>query len=180
MQVIRIDMALVTRDLFRNWWRDMDRYHQELEEHFKRLSTRDDFWKLPPMPSFKEFFQPWRNMIEDLEHQVGGSTTVERDDNKYQVIVDVQQFAPEEITVRTDDKSITIEGKHEEKKDQHGYVSRHFVRRYVLPQGYDIGHVKPSLSSDGILTITAPRLTLPAPGERIVPIERSNALAIKA
>ena len=84
----------------------MDRYHQELEEHFKRLSTRDDFWKFPPMPSFKEFFQPWRNMIEDLEHQVGGSTTVERDENKYQVIVDVQQFAPEEITVRTDDKSI--------------------------------------------------------------------------
>lgn len=180
MQIIRIDMALVTRDLFRNWWRDMDRYHQELEEHFKRLSTRDDFWKLPPMPSFKDFFQPWRNMIEDLEHQVGGSTTVERDENKYQVIVDVQQFAPEEITVRTDDKSITIEGKHEEKKDQHGYVSRHFVRRYVLPQGYDIGHVKPSLSSDGILTVTAPRLALPAPGERIVPIERSNALAIKA
>ncbi|KAF3429149.1 hypothetical protein E2986_05180 [Frieseomelitta varia] len=174
----RIDMALITRDLFRNWWEDMDRYHRELEEHFKRLSTRDDF--LSPIPSFNEFFRPWRNMMEQLEHQVGGSTTVERDQNKYQVVVDVQQFAPEEITVRTDDKCITIEGKHEEKKDEHGYVSRHFVRRYMLPQGYDIGHVKPSLSSDGILTITAPKLAMPAPGERIVPIERSRAPAIKA
>ncbi|XP_076177418.1 protein lethal(2)essential for life [Ptiloglossa arizonensis] len=176
-------MALVSRDLFRNWWDEMDRYHRDLEEHFKRLSTVNDMWQMPPMPSFQEYFRPWKNMIDQLdqlEHQVGGTTTVERDQDKYRVVVDVQQFAPEEITVRTDDKCITIEGKHEEKKDQHGYISRQFVRRYALPQGYDIGHVKPSLSSDGILTITAPRLALPAPGERIIPIERSNAPAIKA
>ncbi|XP_031839418.1 protein lethal(2)essential for life [Nomia melanderi] len=173
-------MALVSRDIFRNWWEDMDRYHRELEEHFKRLSTRD-FWEPPPMPSFKEYFRPWRNMMEELERQAVGTTaSVERDGDKYQVIVDVQQFAPEEIVVKTDDKFITIEGKHEEKKDEHGYISRHFVRRYALPQGYDIGHVRPSLSSDGVLTITAPKLALPAPGERIVPISRSNAPAIKA
>ncbi|XP_017888172.1 protein lethal(2)essential for life-like [Ceratina calcarata] len=172
-------MALVSRDLFRNWWEDMDRYHREMEEHFKRLSTRDDFLPPPSLPSFKEFFRPWKNMMDQIQ-EVGGQATVERDQNKYQVIVDVQQFAPEEITVRTDDKYITVEGKHEEKQDQHGYVSRHFVRRYMLPQGYDIGHVKPSLSSDGVLTITAPRLALPAPGERIVPIERSRGPAIKA
>lgn len=176
-------MALVPRDLFRSWWDEMDRYHRELEEHFQRLSTRDDMWMppVPSMPSFNEMFKPWRNMIEQMEHQVGGSAcVVERDQDQFKVIVDVQQFAPEEITVRTDDKCVTVEGKHEEKKDQHGYVSRHFVRRYVLPQGYDIGHVRPSLSSDGVLTITAPRLALPAPGEKIVPIQRSNAPAIKA
>lgn len=173
-------MALVSRDLFRNWWEDMDRYHRGLEDHFKRLSTRDDLFRPPQLPAFREFFQPWRNMMEQLEHEVGGSMKVQTGQDKFQVIVDVQQFAPEEITVRTDDKCITVEGKHEEKKDQHGYVSRQFVRRYMLPQGYDIGHVRPSLSSDGVLTITAPKLTLPGPGERIVPIERSHALAINA
>lgn len=169
-------MALISRDLFRNWWDDMDRYHRELENHFKRLSTRDD---LPPMPKFGDMFRPWKNMFDQLEQESSVPASVQSDPSKYQVIVDVQQFEPEEITVRTDEKCITIEGKHEEKKDQHGYISRHFVRRYMLPQGYDIGHVKPSLSSDGILTITAPRLVLPAPGERIVPIERSNAPAIR-
>lgn len=173
-------MSLVPSSLFRNWWDDMDRYHRELEEHFKRLSTRDEFFEPPPFPSFKEVFRPWRDVFQELENKVGGSASIEHDQDKYKMIVDVQQFAPEEITVRTDDKCITIEGKHEEKKDQHGYISRHFVRRYQLPQGYDIGHVKPSLSSDGILTITAPKLALPAPGERIVPIERHNAPAIKA
>ncbi|XP_043257085.1 protein lethal(2)essential for life-like [Colletes gigas] len=173
-------MALVSRDYFRSLWDDIDRYHRNLEDHFKRLTTSDDIWQPPPIPSLGAMARPFNNMINQLEQQAGGSTTIERDQNKYQVIVDVQQFAPEEITVRTDDKFITIEGKHEEKKDQHGYVSRQFVRRYMLPQGYDIGHVRPRLSSDGILTITAPRLAMPAPGERIIPIEQSNTPAIRA
>lgn len=50
-----------------------------------------------------------------------------------QVILDVQQFTPNEITVKTTDKHIIVEGKHEEKADEHGYISRHFVRRYQLP-----------------------------------------------
>ncbi|CAL1687888.1 unnamed protein product [Lasius platythorax] len=173
-------MALVPRDVFRNWWDDMDRYHREVETHFRQLSLRqDDLWS-PTIPSFRDTFRPWRDIFENLDRQVGGAATVERDEDRYQVIVDVQQFTPEEITVRTDDRCITVEGKHHDRKDRHGYVSRQFVRRYLLPKGYDIGHVKPSLSSDGILTVTAPRLALPAPGERIVPIRRSYRPAIKA
>ena len=99
----------------------------------------------------------------------------------FQVILDVQQFAPNEITVKTiDNNSIVVEGKHEEKKDEHGLVSRQFVRRYVLPKGHDIGQVQSTLSSDGVLTITAPKLALPAPGEKIVPIQQSPAPAIKS
>lgn len=171
-------MALVPRTMFRNWWDDIDRYHREIEEHFRKLSLRDDdLWRLP---SLRDTFWPSRTVFNNLEHEIGGWATVERDENKYQVIVDVQQFTPEEITVRTDDKCITVEAKHYERRDKHGFVSREFMRRYLLPKGYDIGHVKPSLSSDGILTITAPRLALPAPGERIVPIRRTYFPAIKA
>lgn len=174
-------MALISTNVFRNWRDEMDRFHREMEEGFKRLSTRDDWW-IPPPPSFNELMKPWERFFDSMnqyEQQLPGSSIVERDDDKFRVIVDVQQFNPEEITVKTDDKCITVEGKHEERKDQHGYVSRQFVRRYVLPQGYDIGHVRPSLSSDGVLTITAPKLALPAPGERIVEIERTNRPAIK-
>lgn len=174
-------MALIPRNIFRNWWEDMDRYHREIENHFRDLSVRDEnLWRIPSIPSHRDVFRPWRVAFENLDRELDESATIERDDDKYQVILDVQQFAPEEITVRTDDKCITVEGKHEAKKDRHGYVSRHFVRRYVLPKGYDMGHVKPSLSSDGILTITAPKLALPAPGERIVPIQQSYRPAIKA
>ncbi|XP_025075121.1 protein lethal(2)essential for life-like [Pogonomyrmex barbatus] len=174
-------MALVSRNMFNNWWDDIDRYHREMEEHLRQLTPRDNnLWRTPTVPLLRSSFWPWRDMFENIEREMGGSATVERDENKYEVIVDVQQFAPEEITVRTDDKYITVEAKHHERKDKHGYVSRQFVRRYLLPRGYDIGHVKPKLSSDGILTITAPRLALPAPGERIVPIQRTHFPAIKA
>lgn len=77
--------------------------------------------------------------------------------NDPQVILDVQQFSPDEITVKTVDKNVVVEAKHEERQDEHGYVSRHFVRRYVLPTDYDATNVTSTLSSDGVLTIMAPR-----------------------
>lgn len=83
-----------------------------------------------------------------------------------QVILDVQQFSPDEITVKTVDNYVIVEAKHEERQDEHGYISRHFVRRYVLPPSHDLVNVTSTLSSDGVLTVTAPkkvRLTEPRP-----------------
>lgn len=80
------------------------------------------------------------------------------DKDKFQVKMDVQNFTPQEISVKSvDGNSIVIEGKHEEKQDDKGFISRQFVRRFVLPNGHDMKDVVSSLSSDGILTITAPR-----------------------
>ncbi|XP_029156498.1 protein lethal(2)essential for life-like [Nylanderia fulva] len=175
-------MALVSRDIYRNWWEDIDRYHREIESHFRHLSLtkHDDLWPSPFL-SFRNRFRSWREIFDDLDRQVGGGATVVRDEDKYQVTVNVQQFRPEEITVRTDDRIITVEGRYSnDKRDWYGYVSRQFVRRYVLPSRYDICRVKPSLSSDGILTITAPRLELPTPGMKIIPIMRTFRPAIKA
>lgn len=94
----------------------------------------------------------------------------------FQVCVDVQQFAPNEISVKTVDNSVVIEAKHEEKQDDQGFVSRHMVRRYVLPQEYDVQQVVSSLSSDGVLTVKAPP---PAPKkvqgrERVVQIQQTG------
>lgn len=94
----------------------------------------------------------------------------------YQVCLDVHQFAPNELTVKTVDDSVVVEGRHEEKEDKHGYISRHFKRRYVIPQGYDLEHVHSTLSSDGVLTVRAPKI-LPdreEPVERIIPIQQTG------
>jgi len=74
----------------------------------------------------------------------------------FQVCMDVQQFAPNEISVKTVDNTIVVEANHEERQDEHGYISRQFKRRYALPQGFNIKDVVTQLSSDGILTIKAP------------------------
>lgn len=59
--------------------------------------------------------------------------------------------------MKTVGNNIIIEAKHEERQDEHGYVSRQFLRRYVLPPSHDVINITSSLSSDGVLTITAPK-----------------------
>lgn len=93
---------------------------------------------------------------------------------KFQVILDVQQFTPEEITVKAANNSVVVEGRHEEKQDEHGFISRQFTRRYILPGGYDVQDLVSTLSSDGVLTITAPKRPPPNAGERIVPITKTG------
>uniref|UniRef100_A0A0K8TNL1 Putative 23kda heat shock protein schsp23 n=1 Tax=Tabanus bromius TaxID=304241 RepID=A0A0K8TNL1_TABBR len=90
----------------------------------------------------------------DLQKSDKAATTVGKDG--FQVCMDVQQFKPSELTVKTVDNCIVVEGKHEEREDDHGFISRHFVRRYALPKGYDPNQVVSTLSSDGVLTVKVP------------------------
>lgn len=93
----------------------------------------------------------------------------------FQVSMDVQQFQPNELTVKTVDRTVIVEGKHEEKQDDHGYISRHFVRKYQLPKGFKPEQVTTSLSSDGILTVKAPKPSTAIEGkERILEIQQTG------
>jgi crystallin, alpha B len=93
---------------------------------------------------------------------------INEDKNKFQVNIDVQHFAPEEISVKTVDGFLIIEAKHEEKEDDHGFISRSFTRRYALPEGVDADSVTSKLSSDGVLVVFAPLKA--QEHERMVPI----------
>jgi HSP20 family molecular chaperone IbpA len=92
-----------------------------------------------------------------------------------QVCLDVAQFKPNEITVKTVENSIIVEGKHEERQDDHGYISRQFTRKYLLPKDYDPNTVVSSLSSDGVLSIKAPLpQKLEDNKERIISIQQTG------
>ncbi|XP_011494036.1 PREDICTED: protein lethal(2)essential for life [Ceratosolen solmsi marchali] len=166
-------MALIPT-FFRDWWDDFERPSRLLDQHFGVGLSRDELVRTLSTPSFRGYYRPWRNLLE----QSNGVSKVQHDKDKFQVIIDVQQFKPEEITVKTVDNCIVVEAKHEEKKDEHGFVSRQFIRRYLLPEGHDIGNVESSLSSDGVLTVTAPALAIAAPGEKIIPIQHSPGPAV--
>lgn len=75
----------------------------------------------------------------------------------FEVSLDVGHFLPNEISVKTDHHSILINARHEEKQDDHGYISREFTRRYELPGGFRPEDVTSSLSSDGVLQIKCPK-----------------------
>lgn len=98
------------------------------------------------------------------------------DEDEFQLSLDVEDFKPEEISVKTVDNSIEIEGTHEEREDGQGFISRHFRRRYQLPDDFDINKVSSALSSDGILTVKAPKITQAIKGkEREVQIQHTGA-----
>ncbi|XP_069828795.1 heat shock protein beta-1 [Dendropsophus ebraccatus] len=89
-----------------------------------------------------------------------GISEIQHTPDHWKISLDVNHFSPEELVVKTKDGIVEITGKHEEKQDEHGFISRCFTRKYTLPPGADISTVISSLSPDGILTVEAP---LPKP-----------------
>ncbi|NP_001091794.1 protein lethal(2)essential for life-like [Bombyx mandarina] len=144
-----------------------------VDQDFGLALTPNDMLAAVACPVLSEdYFRPWRQLAA-ASRDLGSSIKADKD--KFQVNLDVQHFSPEEISVKTADGYIVVEGKHEEKKDEHGYISRQFVRRYALPEGAAPETVESRLSSDGVLTITAPRKVPDAvKGERKVPIAQTG------
>ncbi|KAK7872971.1 hypothetical protein R5R35_004278 [Gryllus longicercus] len=97
----------------------------------------------------------------------------------FHVNLDVQQFRPSEISVKVVDGFIVVEAKHEERPDEHGFISREFQRRYKLPEEVDLDAITSNLSSDGVLTIEAHKKTEEPPSkERVIHITCTNAPAV--
>lgn len=92
----------------------------------------------------------------DLKQLMGGVSEVRTGEDVWKIQLDVKQFLPEEITVTTMEGYLLISGKHEERQDEQGSVSRCFTRKYKLPQGLDLQHICSSLSPDGLLYVQAP------------------------
>ncbi|XP_026760369.2 protein lethal(2)essential for life-like [Galleria mellonella] len=143
-----------------------------LDQTFGMPLTSDDILTTMMTPwMFQDYFRPWR-ILASLSRDLG--STIKTDKSKFQINLDVQYFAPEEISVKTADGYVVIEAKHEEKEDEHGFVSRQFVRKYALPDDVESENVVSELSSDGILTVSAPRKVIDEKGVRIVPITKTG------
>ncbi|XP_053956100.1 heat shock protein 23-like [Anastrepha ludens] len=142
------------------------------------LSLADDLSRLTP---FYEpvFYSRWpaittspggqlRKFEKDLP-----IATVGKDG--FQASMDVQQFKPSELSVKVVDDQIVVEGKHEEREDDHGYISRHFVRRYALPKGFQADKVVSTLSSDGVLTVNVPKPAIEdKSNEKVIQIQQTG------
>lgn len=96
---------------------------------------------------------------------------VKDEKDKFQVIMNAREFKPEEVEVKVVDESVLIYGKHEEKTDDR-FIQLGFSHRFVLPRGTDPETVMSSWSTEGILTVEAPKNAVEASSskERNVPI----------
>ena len=97
-----------------------------------------------------------------------GFSHVQYDDDTYKIMVNVQDYKPEELSIRTVDNTVIVEAKHEEKSS-----TQSFNQSFTLPAGVDPDCVRSALSKQGVLTISAP---LPKIGNnpdsgRLIPIK---------
>uniref|UniRef100_A0A8C8E257 Heat shock protein beta-1 n=1 Tax=Oryzias sinensis TaxID=183150 RepID=A0A8C8E257_9TELE len=101
-----------------------------------------------------------------------GLSEIKQTQDNWKVALDVSHFSPEELVVKTKDGILEISGKHEERQDEHGYVSRCFTRKYSLPPGAITEKVASSLSPEGVLVVEAP-LNKPAieSAEKTIPVK---------
>lgn len=87
------------------------------------------------------------------------------------MVLDVRQFNPEDLTVKTCGKHAVIQAVRTEDRGRKGIIVKEFTRRYLLPDGADSDRVSCSLTEDGFLTVDVPMKDPPLiENERVVPI----------
>ncbi|KAK7172731.1 hypothetical protein R3I93_002756 [Phoxinus phoxinus] len=142
-----------------------------IEGIFRRLGTSS--WPgYLRTPAFAPFTQASGQHISKLHREMsGGVSEVVGEMCKWKISLDVNHFAPSEVTVKIQDGFLEIAGKHEERQDEHGYIARCFARKYKLPGGADAENLQSLLSADGILTVEVPLPSIPLPSDVIIPIQ---------
>jgi HSP20 family molecular chaperone IbpA len=75
--------------------------------------------------------------------------------DKFMIQLELPGFSPEDFSLKTKDDIILLEAVHEGKGD--GATSRKFIKEFKVPEGVVKEELASSYSSEGILTINAPR-----------------------
>merc|ERR1712142_29415 len=103
-----------------------------------------------------------------------GISRVQYDDDSYKILVNVENYKPEELVIKTVDNTVIVEAKHEEKTPEGRSYSTHRLNQsYTLPKGVNPESVTSALSKEGVLTISAPlpKALKSSNSERLVPIK---------
>lgn len=74
----------------------------------------------------------------------------------FYVCLDVRNFSPNEIAVQKLNNDVIIEGNHSERFDGHSYISQHFTRRFILPNGYNADDLLWYQLPNGFLMLEVP------------------------
>ncbi|XP_042579457.1 heat shock protein 67B1-like [Cyprinus carpio] len=114
---------------------------------------------------------PGLRMSKLRREMSGGVSEVVGEMCKWKISLDVNHFAPSEITVKIQDGLLVVAGKHEEREDEHGYIARCFTRKYILPGGVEAESLQSFLSADGTLTVEATSPSIPLPADVNIPIQ---------
>jgi HSP20 family molecular chaperone IbpA len=90
-------------------------------------------------------------------------------DGNFRAGVDVHDYKPEEIKVKTVGHTIVIEMSHGEKDDEFGIIARNYSKKFILPPNMDMEKIS-SWTSQGVLYLMVPPIDNEK-AERVVEIK---------
>ncbi|XP_076061805.1 uncharacterized protein LOC143037444 isoform X2 [Oratosquilla oratoria] len=114
-----------------------------LERYGMKSSINDD------LKSYKAL----RKSISVDESQ---AVQISNEETEYKVVMDMREFVEGDVKVKADGQKLVVEG-HSEKKENNSSSNRSFRRCFTFPTLVNMEAVISALSSDGVLTITAPK-----------------------
>ena len=96
-------------------------------------------------------------------------TVEKKSQNKFNLNLDLNGFDSNDIKVKTIGQKLIVDAEKEENTEEDGfktYSRKQFHKSIVLPDNVKPDDVKSSLTNKGLLRISAPVMSLPAPDER--------------
>jgi len=96
------------------------------------------------------------------------------ENDTYKIVVNVQNYKPEELVIKTVNNTVKVDAKHEDKgPNGQTYSTQSFSQSFSLPAGVDPESVSSALSQQGVLTISAPmpKLLKPSDTGMAIPIQ---------
>jgi crystallin alpha B len=137
--------------------------HNRDRDRDTHIIPRDPLYLRDPFHQYHRLRREMDDLLAPAMHMMHHPRVIAPQDvtlskDRFEVKMDVQQFAPEELNVKMVDKFVIVEAKHEERPDEHGFIARHFVRKYAVPDDVKLDTITCNLSSDGVLELSAPRM----------------------
>ena len=124
--------------------------HWKDEKSCRGASKGEDYDRIQP-------HQPLVQISRNVPPSEDSVSRVECDADTYRILVNVQQFRPEDLVIKTVDDCVIVEANHEAKtQDGRSYSNKSFSQSFNLPRGMDPESVTSALSKEGVLIISAP------------------------
>lgn len=162
----------------RQFWHHHHRHHLP-EKYFGPMSNIVERFE----KEFDRMQQQFNNLFQDVKNSrpltVYSTNQGQRNDmiiteadgsKKFHLSLNIRDFEPEEIKIKTEHGCLTISGK-KEKKSNDNYFLQEFSQTYSLPNDIKIDDLKSTYTENGILSIEAP-LQKEQPKDREIKIER--------
>lgn len=118
-----------------------------MEHHF------DELWRGMERMMMPRYFDGYYTR----PHETARSevSQLKYDSKGFELKLDVREFDPSDLKVKMAGNTLTVSGKHENKADDHGFISREFHRELTIPEDVDLDTMTSSITEEGVLTIRA-------------------------